>query len=112
MPCAYHVLDLKFSQILRGGMSPWSQKFHPTFKICSDTRQAHKLLKESLLNEGSKSRFRPLVFRDFTDTLFKFKITPFVCLDWLWVMVSDFIIIIIIIIFPSMYVLTTSVWVR
>ena len=35
----------------------WSQKFHPTFKICSNTWQANKLIVESLLKERGNPRF-------------------------------------------------------
>jgi hypothetical protein len=55
---------LKFSQSLRGGKRR-SQKFRPTFKICSNVQQANKLLIESFFKEGSNPQFLPSL-RDFT----------------------------------------------
>ena len=43
-----------------------AQKFHPTFKISSDTRWTNGFLIECLLKEGSNPRFCPSL-RDFMD---------------------------------------------
>ena len=49
--CTPYFRSYKFSQNLEGAKRR-SQKFHPTFKIGSDPRQANKLLVWSFLREG------------------------------------------------------------
>ena len=65
IPCAYFILDFKFSRSSRDRKRK-PTKFHPTYKIGSNTQCANELLIEIFLKERSNPRFRPYS-KDFMD---------------------------------------------